>query len=189
MNKKIIKLLIANNEANSNDIAVYQYGIELLKKKICHIFLILLLSFVCKEIWGMVLFLVAYASIREYSGGYHAKSDAGCYFCTMLVSVAAIFIFKGIRYTQGMTSLWIWIGILFCGIWIWILSPQEAANRPLQNEEKVLYRKITHRYEIIFGILSLFGIWWPIIAYSIAAAWSVQFVMLIGGLLRNRAVE
>lgn len=186
MNKVLMDLLNVDGEIDSTDMAIYEYGLGLIIKKLSHIFLILLLALVCKEFWNTLLFLVVYASIREYSGGYHAKSNIGCYICTLIVTTSVIFFFKEIPNYHMSVTLWMWIGTVICGICIWILSPQETANKLLQNDEKKLYRKMTHRYEIFFGIFSLLGIWKPVVIYSIAIAWVVQLMMLLGGFLQNR---
>lgn len=169
------------------DITVYRYGFELIIKKICHTAMILLLSLICGEFLSILVFLVVYASIREYSGGYHAHSATRCFICTILVTVVVIFLIKiPFRY---MELSWLWGVMLICGMGIWLLSPQEAENRPLRDVEKKIYRKIVHRYLIVTGIISLFGLYHPLVIRGVAAAWIIQIMMLLGEVLRKRMVD
>lgn len=175
---------MADSEIVCDDIVVYRYGLELIKKKVCHTAAILMLALVCGEFWGMLVFLVAYASIREYSGGYHAHSAARCFICTILVTATAIYLMKvPFRY---MELPWIWGVMLACGAGIWLLSPQEAENKPLGDMEKNVYRKMVHKYLIVDSIIALLGLWQPLVARGIAVAWIIQIIMLLGGLLRRR---
>ncbi len=177
---------MADSGLDSEDIVVYRYGLELIKKKICHAAVILLLALACGEFWGMLVFLVAYASIREYSGGYHAHSAKKCFICTILVAAAAIFMMKvPFKY---MELPWLWSVMFICGVGIWFLSPQEAESKPLGDMEKIVYRKRVHNYLIMAGILSLLGLWNPLATRGIAAAWIIQIIMLFVGLLRKRTV-
>lgn len=61
------------------------------------------------EIWGgeMVSFLVAYICIREYSGGYHARTTGGCFACTVVVAIGvSVFLdlIYGITYISGVSQ-------------------------------------------------------------------------------------
>lgn len=185
MSTKIDKLLIAGSDTECNDIAVYRYGLELIRKKICHTAVILMLALVCREFWSMLIFLVAYASIREYSGGYHAHSAARCFICTILVAATAIYLMKvPLRY---MELPWLLGLMLVCGAGIWLLSPQEAENKPLGDTEKIVYRKMVYKYLIVDSIIALLGLWYPLLTRGIAAAWIIQIIMLLGGFLRKQS--
>lgn len=174
---------MADSEMHCDDIAVYRYGLELIKKKICHTAVILMLALACGEFWSILVFLVVYASIREYSGGYHAHSAARCFICTILVAATAIYMMKvPFRY---MELPWLWGVMLVCGAGIWFLSPQEAENKPLGDMEKIIYRKMVHKYLILYSIVASLGLWHSLMTRGIAAAWIIQIIMLLGDILRK----
>lgn len=55
----------------------------------------------------MVSFLVAYICIREYSGGYHARTTGGCFACTVVVAIGvSVFLdlIYGITYISGVSQ-------------------------------------------------------------------------------------
>lgn len=175
MIEKVTQFLIRNAIIASEEIEVYQYGLELLIKKLLHACIILLIGFLCGEFFGIFVFLIAYASIREYAGGYHAKTELGCYCCTGTATVCTIFL---LHVFHQISIEWIFLLLLICGTAIWIFSPQEAVNRPLEDYEKKVYREKAHVYLVLEGILCLSGFFCISILYGIVCAWIIQAVMI-----------
>lgn len=173
---------LANGEISPDNVDIYLYGIELLLKKICHIIFIMFLGWVFGQFYGTVLFLVIYAQIREYSGGYHADSCIGCYCCTIVATICAIALLKLL---PQIALFWSFGGLLVGGGIIWKLSPQEAENKPLLEMEKNKYRYITHKYLLISGGICILGWVNPLIIYSVVAAWIIQAIMLVAGKLKS----
>ena len=128
---------------------------------------------------GMVSFLIAYICLREYAGGYHARTTKGCYCCTVIVTLAVLamlFIFRQLN-DGG-----ICICMLISGIVIWRQAPQETPSKPLSEIEKALYGKQARKNLLRTGIL--FGIGYCInreIATGVVSAWMVQMIMLFMG--------
>jgi accessory gene regulator B len=174
--KEFLQKLVEYERIEEDKLVIYEYGFDLLIKKICHIMLIIFVAFLCNEVIGVVLFLLFYADLREYSGGYHAKSSIGCYFCTAWVTVFAIIL---IKLLGKVATTKIWSIVLFCGAIIWILSPQDSENKPFLYNEKELYRQISHRHIIVQGIFALSGVFFPVIANSVGVAWTIQAIMLV----------
>lgn len=183
MKKNFVDFLCKTGVIKAEEYEIYMYGFNLLLKKVFHSCLILGIGFVTGEFFGFLFFLVAYASIREYSGGYHAKSEAGCYCCTLMVTICLLILLKSLQHLQ---LQWIWCVILFCSGLIWILSPCACVNNPLSECEKVTYRKITLIYLGGFGVISVLGVWGGVIAKGIACALIIQIVMLLLGRMEKQ---
>ncbi|MGC4019951.1 MAG: accessory gene regulator B family protein [Muricomes sp.] len=176
MEKKILSFLIRSEVIDEEKTEIYRYGLNIFIKKIIHILLFLVIGFIGGEFWGVFIFLVAYASMREYSGGYHAKSVTGCYCCTIIVSICLLIL---LNIFQRLDTYILYTMMLICGYTIWSLSPQEADNNPLEENEMVDYRKKTHKYLIGFGCISLAGFFLNVILKGISCAWIIQTVMLL----------
>ena len=153
MNNRVTKFLLETNVITSDEIEIYQYGFDLIVKIIIHTFLILIIGFLFGHFLEMVSFLVTYAWLREYAGGYHARTSKGCYYCTILVTIFVLVMFFIFR--QLNVGL-ICICMLISGIVIWRGSPQEAPTKPLSEKEKVIYRKKTR--SILLCLAVIFGI-------------------------------
>lgn len=169
-----MRFLVETGVVRNEDISIYQYGLNLLIKKIIHVTIILSLGLVVDEVWNILCFLVTYMSIREYSGGYHADSTRGCYFCTVIVTIFALFIIKVVSQTG---SIEFWILFIVNGLIIWCLSPQGNKNKPLKTQEKIAYRKKTRKLLATFTIIALLDFAASI--KGIVCAWIIQAVMLL----------
>ena len=171
--------LIEANVIKEDEAELYEYGLSLIGKKISHMLLILLIGWIGGQLLGMISFLASYICLREYAGGYHAKTSKYCYLCTGVVTLSVLvmfFIFR--RLNVG----WICICMLISGIIIWRQSPQETPTKPLSEKEKALYGRKARCYLLCLGIL--FGIsvcFLREIAEGIACACIVQMFMLIIG--------
>lgn len=141
------------------------------------------MGLVSGEFLGIVIFLVSYIKIREYSGGYHAKTIRGCYLCTAFITIISIVF---IKILPGPNRILIWIFLFISGSVIWFFSPQEAVNKPLKINELYEYRKITRRYLTFFCGFALIGFVCPVIIKGIVCAWIIQAIMLlIGGAMKK----
>lgn len=178
-----MSFLIKTETINCEDIEIYQYGFNLLIKRLLHTVAILLIAASFNEFIGCSIFLLAYAGLREYSGGFHAKSEKGCFFCTLLISVCAIALLK--IFPQYSLQV-LWSIEVICGIFIWFFSPQEAINKPLEVQERIVYRKIAHKYLILFGIISIISIKYNKIVCGITDALILQMLMLLFGKQQNK---
>lgn len=166
-----------------DDLVIYEYGLDLVVKKIVHIVIIVCIGILCHKFMGVVLFLIFYATLREYSGGYHAYSSIGCYLCTVIVSICALLMLK---IFDGFSLNTMCLIEILSGTLIWKLSPQESLSKPFQGSEMKTYRKISHRYLLIEGAVSLLGKIFPILAQSVAVAWIMQGIMLIISYFKSR---
>lgn len=92
--KWLARYFLLDESVPLDEVEIYLYGVRLLIKKLCHIIFIILLGFFFGEFFSIAIFLITYAHIREYSGGYHADSTIRCYGCTIVVTLCAIGLVK-----------------------------------------------------------------------------------------------
>jgi accessory gene regulator B len=131
----------------------------------------LALSFLAES----MVFLATYMLIRTYAGGYHAKTQLGCYiFSTVAVTV----ILLGIKHIIFSCFIYL-IAALISATVIYVLSPIENINKPLSQKEKILYGKKSKTLVGIFTTLSF--IMWFTRAKSMAK--SIVMAMLLVGVL------
>lgn len=171
--------------AEFDEIELYSYGFNLLLKKIAHASIILSIGMMTGEFWNVLVFLLTYIAMREYSGGYHAKTEAGCYTCTIIVMISVIIMIKRL---PGLNSIVSWILLLFSAVIIWFLSPQDAENKPLDVEERYIYRKKARKLLIISAIIILSGYANTAIFLGSACAWIIQAIMLLMAMSRKLVI-
>ena len=162
--EQVVSYFLPEGAVSLDELEICLYGLHMMAKKACHIVFILFLGFILGEFCSIVLFLVIYAQIREYSGGYHADSSIGCYWCTIIATICAVALVK----ILSQINLFLNLGcMLICGGIIWGLSPQEAENKPLTEKEKIKYQYVTRKYLLVSGGLCVFGVVYPLIMYSV----------------------
>lgn len=120
--KWLARYFLLDESVPLDEVEIYLYGVRLLIKKLCHIIFIILLGFFFGEFFSIAIFLITYAHIREYSGGYHADSTIRCYGCTIVVTLCAIGL---VKILSQISWQWGLFSLLIGGSIIWKLSPQD----------------------------------------------------------------
>lgn len=140
--KKINEILIQKGIVQKEDAELYQYGIEN--------GIVVAGNLLASGIFGIVtgrpglvlVFLLFYASLRSYSGGSHCKSRIGCFLISMAILSIPVYTHEFVVNNVPATVI-LMIGIAAVVV-ILILSPVESINKPLDDEEKKYYARVTH---------------------------------------------
>ena len=140
--KKINEILIQKGIVQKEDAELYQYGIEN--------GIVVAGNLLASGIFGIVtgrpglvlVFLLFYASLRSYSGGSHCKSRIGCFLISMAILSIPVYTHEFVMNNVPATVI-LMIGIAAVVV-ILILSPVESINKPLDDEEKMYYARVTH---------------------------------------------
>jgi accessory gene regulator B len=140
--KKINEILIQKGIVQKEDAELYQYGIEN--------GIVVAGNLLASGIFGIVtgrpglvlVFLLFYASLRSYSGGSHCKSRIGCFLISMAILSIPVYTNEFVMNNVPATVI-LMIGIAAVVV-ILILSPVESINKPLDDEEKKYYARVTH---------------------------------------------
>ena len=140
--KKINEILIQKEIVQKEDAELYQYGIEN--------GIVVAGNLLASGIFGIVtgrpglvlVFLLFYASLRSYSGGSHCKSRIGCFLISMAILSIPVYTHEFVMNNVPATVIFM-IGIAAVVV-ILILSPVESINKPLDDEEKKYYARVTH---------------------------------------------
>ncbi|MDE7390500.1 MAG: accessory gene regulator B family protein, partial [Lachnospiraceae bacterium] len=142
------------------------------------------IALICGELWQTVVFMFAYIPLRIYAGGYHAKTPLRCYIYSNALIFAVLLIIKFLplgNFICGSLSL-------ISGAIIFFLSPIEAANKPLDDKEKTVYRL---RVRIILAILLMLQIMFSLlrcnkIVMCISLALLMVAALMVVGMIESR---
>lgn len=143
--------LESNNAFKSEDRAIYQYGIQQGLSIMLNLSTTLLLGIVTGMIWESIIFLVAYMFLRRYAGGFHAKTPACCYIYSSVMVLLALL---GIKYMCDYILLSICMFIVGSLI-IFLFSPIEDKNKPLDAAKQLVYQKRIRFYLIVEVVLDI----------------------------------
>ena len=140
--KKINEILIQKGIVQKEDAELYQYGIENGIVVAGNLLASGIFGIVTGRPGLVVVFLLFYASLRSYSGGSHCKSRIGCFLILKEILSIPVYTHEFVMNNVPATVI-LMIGIAAVVV-ILILSPVESINKPLDDEEKKYYARVTH---------------------------------------------
>ncbi|MBQ4530920.1 MAG: accessory gene regulator B family protein [Lachnospiraceae bacterium] len=133
----IVTYLVQQGVIESEQREIYFYGFHRGFVDGINIISLILISLFFGQLLEAVVFIIAFRLLRSYAGGYHAKTQWHCYFLTMFTIVTALSIIKYINVSMIVSvALWMLSGVI---IFLW--SPVEAENKPLDEIEIRIYGK------------------------------------------------
>lgn len=177
--EKAADLMVQNEIITSEDREIYAYGLRQGFILLINILTTLLIGFAFNKTTETIVFLASYIPLRIYAGGYHARTQMGCYVFSIVMIISVLLAIEFIPWTN---SICITISMVFASI-IFFLSPVEDTNKPLDAAEVKVYRR---KARMILGIelgvlVLLITLGTKVIVSCIAISLLVQCVMLILG--------
>ena len=129
-------------EDDEESFELYKYAIYILISAIFHIITVILLGIFFNMPIESIVFYCSFIAIRKFAGGYHAKNSTRCYLFSI---VSSIIILCSIALINSINSCVVMIMLtvieLFCVVLIFMISPLDTENNPLNSNEKKVYRK------------------------------------------------
>lgn len=153
----VTDFLLKKHYITAEEKEVCQYGYAVLFSNLLGLLIIVIISLLTGRIADGLVFAGIFVTTRKYSGGYHANTylrcnlTVACVYCFYLVLSAAIS-----EQDAGILCI-MYILYMLCVI---EKSPVENKNKPLDDEEKIKYHKISILLGVVWGILSVIaGLW------------------------------
>lgn len=127
--------LIKNNAIIEHDKDLYAYGIRQGIIQLFSFISLFIVAFLMNGLFEIVVFTVAFMPLRINAGGYHARTELGCYAISMITGILVVLAIQLIPYTYFS------IGIitLISTIIIYKLAPIEDANKLFDEKEKKVF--------------------------------------------------
>ncbi len=183
MHNKIIQRitdeLVINNTIDSVDRELYTYGLQQGLFMLLNILTIVIVGQIFGLLWQSLIFMISYIPLRVYAGGYHARTPVGCYIGSVILIVAVLL---GIKFIPWTNFICITVALI-SGTIIYVLSPVEDSNKPLDAFEVKEYgkkAKVTFIIElcmlILLTVLSMNNVAGCIAATLLA----INFMLLLG---------
>lgn len=147
LSNNITNLLVTNSVIN-DEIEIYRYGIELIISSIIGITGILIISILTNHMIEGCIYLIAFVSIRKFTGGYHCKTYFACKAC--FIGLFVIYLFISLT---AMPSLFMNILYVISFISIWLLAPCDHENKPFSEKEFIRYGNISKFIISIYSLL------------------------------------
>lgn len=140
----------------------YVYALEIILNILITDITMIIIGLAMGMIWECILFWLVYKILRKYCGGYHFSTSLKCYLSSCIMCPAVL---VAVRYIPYNITVWC-VTTLTALITLSILSPVEAANKPLDEKEKK-----------VFGIVSRILIIISALCWSITTVIFHQFIL------------
>ncbi|SCH44981.1 MULTISPECIES: accessory gene regulator ArgB-like protein [unclassified Romboutsia] len=179
---KFADMLSKNDIIEDEDFEIYRYGFETLIYFIVNISVALFIGAIFDRFIHTIIFLTCYCSIRQFTGGYHARNYTECTLTFVVIYTITIFMANNININKYKYLLILFM--IFSMYIIYKIAPQEHRNKPLSKEEKEKYKRVVMKIvgliSIIFIASILFNIFKEYIIYSLLAIIWTCILLLLG---------
>lgn len=140
----------------SKDMAeIYCYGFKLIIADIINFSIIIMLGILFSRIIDSIVFLITLCGLRQFCGGFHAKTFWLCRL-SMICTYCGVIILTNI--ISSYTGIWLGVTItlnIIAIIFIYVFAPIEHPNKPLSAEQKRNNRVKSIITSCILSIISI----------------------------------
>lgn len=151
--KWTVNRLVAHRIIDLDDVEIYQFGLESAMLKAAHYASMLLVGLILGMLPETILFLIVYAAIRAYAGGYHADTRGVCYLLSWITILSVLLI---ARFCPAGAVAVVTASLTLCAfpvIFRW--APVENSAKPLDDAECTHYRKRARRILVVISACAL----------------------------------
>ncbi|MCM1245202.1 MAG: accessory gene regulator B family protein [Roseburia sp.] len=174
--------MLASQIIPEENVGLVSFGIVQGLRSIAEMFAVLITGFALGMFWQSMILLVTFIPLRIYAGGYHAKTPVQCAIMTWLLFLGSL---MWLRFVPGL----IWrqmLVVLMAGVCIWICSPVEHENKPLEEYEITKYKRRARVIYLTEAVLStvLYAVGLPKLSQTIAAG-----ILMVCGIMMIAVAE
>ena len=139
--RKTAEKFVENNNIIYDKISIYQYGFFVLYSNILFFIITSIIGAILSVFLQSVVFFFAFFLIRQFAGGYHAKTETRCEILSTLSILCCIVLIKLSKMYDIRIAL-LSISLVFA-VLIFILCPLDTPEKPLNDKEYKYFRKIS----------------------------------------------
>jgi accessory gene regulator B len=140
LREKVINILLKNGFIEEKNIPIYVYGFTLLINNVLISMTMIFIGILLNHFVVSLIFMTMFTSLRNFTGGYHAKTYLQCYLLSNLIHlvvIAATFIEMT---EQSKAYLTFGLCLLSALVILW-LSPQNSKTNPKSPEQLIRDKK------------------------------------------------
>lgn len=131
----------------------YQYGIEITVSSLLGFTLVLLVGCLFGSFLESLVFLLCFTPLRQFTGGYHAKTYFSCNL-TFSLSFATMLLFYHL--TKEYMTTYAGLIIMFsCCVIFFSECPIENENKPLSEKKKKVHKALSIIFGAGYGIVGI----------------------------------
>lgn len=183
LSHKICRNLEQSGIVKAEDSELYIYCINQILVAILNLSSALIIGVICGVFFEVAVFIAAYIPLRSFVGGVHAKTPLRCYIISVIMLIGISLCMKYVS-----VACYVYYVILAAtSLVVFILSPVEDKNKPLDMIEQSVYKKraiVISLVELLLSIL-LKTLGLDSLFVAIVYSYTVLSIMLIAGKIKN----
>lgn len=180
---------IAAGLIQQEDMDVYKYGYILVMEMGMNIIISVALALMFDMLKCWIVFSCIFIPLRTFCGGWHASKS---WICTLISNVTIVGIMIIVKYQMLPFNIWV-MGIVefICLVIIWQFAPIEHKNKPLSDQEKKVYGKVSKALYVLqlFLMVVFYCVDGLEILQTGMMAHIIVVISLLFGLFSNRMPE
>ena len=175
---RIVSKLVSSQLIEEDDTELFCYGLYIMLSNVMCFVEVVIFGLIFEILPENIVFYILFFPLRRYAGGVHAGKEITCIFCT---TFAILLSSCGIKVMGYIGCYGVCLFCIIVGSWaIYLLSPLDTPEKPLDSEEYIFYRKKTIIFTFGINITSFLS--YNLGMYGIFVASSVS-IFLEGALL------
>lgn len=152
LSKTLAQYIYNENSGRNYSLAIYEYGFELLLSTLFNTIFILLIGYVLNIFIEVLIYMLAFGSLRVLAGGYHAGSHLSCFVKYTSVAVVFIFLIENFQISYLEQTLLIGYLSLVSIFIVFKYAPVDSTNKPMSHNKKGVYKTRSRIFITIFSI-------------------------------------
>lgn len=166
----ITNLLISKDIIKQSDEKIYRYGVLTLIVNLISILDILVLGWITDTFIVSIIFMIGFALLRSFSGGFHCRHYIACNLTYASIYLICIYAYLNLPNNDMIIN----ILCLFSLLNIFIMSPVIHIKKPLDEAKKKRNRVIAISIAICLYVLSFMSIELGVFKYVIISTALLQ---------------
>lgn len=135
----LTKMVVDSGALSGDDVPIIAFGIKTTILKSIHIITSIFIGLLFGKAVEVLFFHAFYITLRQYAGGYYAKTSIICFVdsCVMIVLCLLFWSYVPVEFYG-----YIIVGFsVLSAVMVFALSPIANVNKPLDEVERRVYRK------------------------------------------------
>ena len=142
LSKRISLFLCRKRIIDYNDIEIYKYGFETICSTLLGFIITIIIGTIFQMFFLSIIYYIMFVTIRQFTGGYHARSYFKCNLTFSGVTMLVFSFTKIAVYTKMYMMLYHILFLVLSFMIVWYYIPVENENKPLDQEQKKKNRHI-----------------------------------------------
>lgn len=153
--EKVISFAAKNKYISQEEFEEYTYGFELILSILLTDITVLLIGLLMNMLVESIVFWVVYKILRKYTGGFHFDSGVICYLSSCIMGPIVLLIIRYCPYDAVTYSICTAASLMI----LFLLSPIEAIQKPLDDTEKKVFGKWARILISIAAVVFALCVW------------------------------